>query len=255
MAFSHSFDTKAMIEFVVRRFQWDWQGKAFLPSPFPKDFRSLCLDSDLATAEQAAAQFELPKLPQVIFYAMLLNVAKRLGVLHGPRFQSLESTSAKGTFGDRCAVNMAFPPTHSMREMANYVREAFTWHGRNTVRPPRALPEDFNVLCPHFSFAEAETAAVESGMPEIVQAMFYAVLLNEMLELGAVHVYTAENMRSLQVGLRWSDFEGWMHIMDPVIRGAQLYRLPDEVEIRGARDSRGEAVGAAVPPAPSSDEE
>ncbi|KAJ8432914.1 hypothetical protein Cgig2_004588 [Carnegiea gigantea] len=43
-----------------------------------------------------------------------------------------------------------------------------------------------------------------------------------MLEVGAIHEYTAEKMRSLLVGLRWSDFEVWMRIMDDVIRGAQL---------------------------------
>ncbi|KAJ8429239.1 hypothetical protein Cgig2_026275 [Carnegiea gigantea] len=93
-------------------------------------------------------------------------------------------------------------------------------------------------------------SATESRMLEIVQATFYAMLLNEMLELGAIHVYTAENMRSLLVGLRWSDFEVWMRIMDPVIQGAQLYHQPDEVEVRGAHDGRGEDAGAADPPPP-----
>ena len=153
------------------------------------------------------------------------------------------------------AVSMAFPPAHSTREMANYVREAFTWRGRNASRLPCLLPEDFNLLCLCFSLAEVEAAAAESGMPETVQAMFYAMLLNEMLELGVTHEYAAENMRSLLVGLRWSDFEVWMRIMDLVIRGAQLHRQPDEVEVRGACDGRGEDAGAADPRASSSDEE
>ncbi|KAJ8432369.1 hypothetical protein Cgig2_021903 [Carnegiea gigantea] len=38
----------------------------------------------------AAAYYELPELPQAIFYAMLLNEAEKLGVLHGPRLRSLE---------------------------------------------------------------------------------------------------------------------------------------------------------------------
>ncbi|KAJ8429238.1 hypothetical protein Cgig2_026274 [Carnegiea gigantea] len=155
MAFSRSLDTKAMSEFVVRRFQWDRWGKAFPLSPFPKDFRSLCLDFDFATAEQAAAQHEHPELPQVIFYARLLNEAERLGMLRGLRLRSLEvydarfrpkghsdestraggqgkSSSGGATAEDEkllaiaCAVSMAFPPTHSMREVANYVRGAFT---------------------------------------------------------------------------------------------------------------------------------
>ncbi|KAJ8435395.1 hypothetical protein Cgig2_009646 [Carnegiea gigantea] len=153
-----------------------------------------------------------------------------------------------------CAISMAFPPTHSTREMGNYVRETFTWRW-SASRPPRPLRKDFNILCPCFSLAEAEAAAAESGLPEIVQATFYALLLNEMLELSVVHKYTAERMRSLLVGLGWSTFEIWMRIMDEVIRGAQLHRLPDEVEVKGAHDGQGESSRSADPPAPSSDKE
>ncbi|KAJ8433086.1 hypothetical protein Cgig2_014134 [Carnegiea gigantea] len=39
---------------------------------------------------RAAAYYELPELPQAIFYAMLLNEAEELGVLHGPRLWLLE---------------------------------------------------------------------------------------------------------------------------------------------------------------------
>ncbi|KAJ8450717.1 LOW QUALITY PROTEIN: hypothetical protein Cgig2_021189 [Carnegiea gigantea] len=277
------------------------RGVAFPPSPLPKDFQSLCPDFDLATAEQAAAYYELRELSEAIFYVILPNEAKKLGVLHGPRLRSLEvaltelrwgafeswiwlfgdrvyegrfrpSSSGEGARTDRQGeassggasllspftrgafrgpvVIMAFPPTHSTREMANYVREVFTWRRRSTSRPPRPLPGDFKVLCPHFSLAEAEAAVVESGLPEI--ATFYAMLLNDMLELGAVHEYTAKKMRSVLVDLGWSAFEAWMRIMDPVIQGAQLYHQPDEVEIRRGQ---GESSGSVHPLAPSSDEE
>ena len=42
-------------------------------------------------AEEAARRFELPELPQVIFYAMLLNEAERLGVLYGQMLRVMES--------------------------------------------------------------------------------------------------------------------------------------------------------------------
>jgi len=41
--------------------------------------------------EEAAEYYELPELPQVIFYAMLLNEVERFGVLQGRPLQSLES--------------------------------------------------------------------------------------------------------------------------------------------------------------------
>ncbi|KAJ8435423.1 hypothetical protein Cgig2_001075 [Carnegiea gigantea] len=229
---------------------WDRRGEASPPSPFPKDFRSLCPDFDLAMAEQTAAYYELPELPQAIFYAMLLNEAEKLGVLHGSSLRSLEEELSVILL-----QSWRFPPTHSTREMTNYVRETFTWHRRSASCLPRPLPKDFDVLCPYFSLAEAEAAAAELGLPEIVQVAFYAILLSDMLELGAVHEYTTENIRSVLVDLGWSAFEAWIRIMDPVIRGAQLYRQPDEVEFKEARSSQGESSGSADPPAPSNDEE
>ncbi|KAJ8421677.1 hypothetical protein Cgig2_004474 [Carnegiea gigantea] len=159
---------------------------------------------------------------------MLLNKAEKLGVLHGPRLRLLEVALTELRWG-------AFDSW--IRLFGDRVYEA-------RFRPKGNSNE-----------AEAEAAAAESGMPEIIQATFSAMLLNEMLELGAVHEYTAEKMRSLLVGLKWSTFEVWMRIIDEVIRGAQLHRRPDEVEVKGDRDGRGEGLGAADPPTPSSDEE
>ncbi|KAJ8444370.1 hypothetical protein Cgig2_019928 [Carnegiea gigantea] len=200
---------------------------------------------------------------------MLLNKTEKLVVLHGPRFRSLEVAltelrwgafeSLIWLFGDRVYEARFRPKSGSVPPEAQLERrhEGRSSRGKleSASRPPRPLPEDFNVLCPCFSLAEVEAAAAESKLPRIVQAMFYDMLLNEMLELGVVHEYTAERMKFLPVGLRWSTFKVWMRIMDEVIRGAQLHLQPDEVELKGARDGQGEGSGSADPPAPSSDEE
>ena len=133
-------------------------------------------------------------------------------------------------------VIMAFPPIHNTREMANYVRETFIWCWRSALRLPHPLPEDPHVLWPRFSLAEAESAAAEFELPEIVQAIFYVMLLNEAVKLAVAHEYTAESMKSSLVGLRRSTFEVWMDCMDCPLRAAQLYRLADEVEGRGSPD-------------------
>ncbi|KAJ8434455.1 hypothetical protein Cgig2_025425 [Carnegiea gigantea] len=214
-----------------------------------------------AMNEFAAEYYELPELPQVIFYAILLNEAEKLGVLHGPRLRSLEvalTELRRGAFepwmwlfSDRVYEARFCPKRAGLQGE----RETFIWHWTSASCPPRPLPKDFHVLCPCFSLVEAEAAAAESELPEIVQAIFYAMLLNETLELGMAHEYTAVSMKSSLVGLRWSTFEVWMHIMGEVIRGAQLYRPPKEVDVQGARDGQGEGSGSAGPPAPSSDEE
>ena len=60
---------------------------------------------------------------------------------------------------------------------------------------PRPLPEDFYVLCPSFLLAKAEGATAEFELPEIVQATFYTMLLNEAFELSMAHEYTTESMK------------------------------------------------------------
>ncbi|KAJ8450452.1 LOW QUALITY PROTEIN: hypothetical protein Cgig2_002137 [Carnegiea gigantea] len=103
--------------------------------------------------------------------------------------------------------SMAFSPLYSTREMVDYVMERAT-------HPPCPLPEDYNVLCPHFSLPEVEGAAVDFELSEMVQAIFYVILLNEAIELSVVHGFMAEGLKSALVGLRWLSFEAWMSYVD-----------------------------------------
>ena len=64
----------------------------FPPEPLPYDYRELCPDSDLAMAEEYAQDYEVPELPQVVFIAMLLSDAVKLGVLSGWMNLVMEST-------------------------------------------------------------------------------------------------------------------------------------------------------------------
>jgi len=91
MTFPRSLSTKEMAEYVVRHFAWDRRGAAFPQSPLPKDLQALCPSYELGVAEEAAEDYELPELPQVIFYAMFLNEAERLRVLHGRALRTLDS--------------------------------------------------------------------------------------------------------------------------------------------------------------------
>ena len=80
-----------MAEYVAHHFEWDRHRVAFPPSPLSKDFQALCQSYELAMVEEAAGCFGLLELPHVIFYAMLLNEAERLGVLHGRTLRAMES--------------------------------------------------------------------------------------------------------------------------------------------------------------------
>jgi len=67
---------------------------------------------------------------------------------------------------------MAFPPLSDTMEMVDYVRESFIWCWRRATRPSHLLPEDYHILCPHFSLPEAEGAAADFELLEMVQATF-----------------------------------------------------------------------------------
>ncbi|KAJ8425245.1 hypothetical protein Cgig2_015852 [Carnegiea gigantea] len=67
--------------------------------------------------------------------------------------------------------------------MADHVRETFKWHLRATSHPPRPLPEDYRDLCPGFILSDAEEAAHDFNILEIVQATFYAMVVNDAVEL------------------------------------------------------------------------
>ena len=91
MAFPHFLSTREMAEYVVHHFYWYRRRVAFPPSPLPKDFRALCPSYELTVAEEAAGSFELAELPQVIFYAILLNKGERLAILHERMLRQMES--------------------------------------------------------------------------------------------------------------------------------------------------------------------
>jgi len=80
-----------MAQYVAYHFEWDRCRVSFPPLPLLNDVQALCPSYELAVAEEAAQRFELPELPQVIFYVMLLNEAERLGVLHGWTLCIMES--------------------------------------------------------------------------------------------------------------------------------------------------------------------
>ncbi|KAJ8442131.1 LOW QUALITY PROTEIN: hypothetical protein Cgig2_011321 [Carnegiea gigantea] len=313
MAFSRSLSTKEMAKYVVRHFEWDRHGMAFPPSPLPKDFQALCPSYELVVEEEAAEDYELPDLSQVIFYAMLLNEAERLGVLHGRALRTLESaftelrwtrfqtkaelegssgagqqeegsevepagessategrpplltmisngihpsgrSSITGEEGKQRMLGMsispfiiAFPPLYDTMEMAAYVRE-----GDLHVR---LIPSPKITTFLRFSLPEAEGAATDFELPEMVQVTFYAMILDEAVELGVVCGFMAEGLKSALVGQRWSRFEAWMSCVDHELRKAQLWQRAVIAEVCGPLNGQEESSGSNGPPPPSSDKD
>ncbi|KAJ8453190.1 LOW QUALITY PROTEIN: hypothetical protein Cgig2_008074 [Carnegiea gigantea] len=194
-------------------------------------------------AKEYAQDYEVPKLPHVVFMTMLLNDAMKLGVLSRWMILVMESavkelrglgvigvgswkpidrrslvTRMKRSARDLTAkplllvmtarseaqiavtveavlvviITIAFPPFKEIEEMADYVRENFRWHWRSASRPPRLLPEDYRELCLHFVLSKEAVRDFE--LSKMVQANFYAILLNDTVGLGIVSGFIAADL-------------------------------------------------------------
>ncbi|KAJ8446926.1 hypothetical protein Cgig2_016468 [Carnegiea gigantea] len=81
----------------------------------------------------------------------------------------------------------------------------------------------------------------------MIQAIFYAMLLNEAVELGVVHGFIGKGLRPALVGLRWSSFEVWMSCVDHELRETQLRQHAVVWEVRSPSDGQEESLGSNGP--------
>ncbi|KAJ8435161.1 hypothetical protein Cgig2_007782 [Carnegiea gigantea] len=122
---------------------------------------------------------------------------------------------------------IAFPPFCDTEEMADHVRETFKWRLRKASHPPPLLLEDFQDLYPSFTLPDAEEAACDFNILEIVQATFYMMEVNDVVELSTVSKDVAGDLRSTLKGLQWTSFESWLSVNKCALLEAQLcQRIP-----------------------------
>jgi len=68
--------------------------------------------------------------------------------------------------------------------MVVHIWEAFTWCLRGTVPPLQPLLEHYWELCPNFVSYNTAEATRDFQVPELVHTIFYAMVVNDALELG-----------------------------------------------------------------------
>ncbi|KAJ8427248.1 hypothetical protein Cgig2_023914 [Carnegiea gigantea] len=148
-------------------------------------------------------------MPQVVFLAMLLNDAMKLGVLHGYMIGITEERN--DSFRERISTlfyTMVFSDFLSIKQAADYAKETF----KGAVRTPRSLPMSHYELCPHFNIAVAEEAARDFRIPEMIQGIFYAMVVNEALKLGVLSRDLAEHLKLCLEGLQWYMCKAWLQL-------------------------------------------
>ncbi|KAJ8420759.1 hypothetical protein Cgig2_030935 [Carnegiea gigantea] len=73
----------------------------------------------------------------------------------------------------------------STKMAVEYIRETFLWPQRETsAQHPRPLFGDHLILCPSFGLGVATRHAQDSNIPEMVQAIFHAMVVNEIVKQG-----------------------------------------------------------------------
>ncbi|KAJ8431148.1 hypothetical protein Cgig2_026745 [Carnegiea gigantea] len=101
-----------------------------------------------------------------------------------------------------------FPNFTSTEMAAEYVRETFRLHLRETsAQRPRPLPEDHLILCLSFDLGVATRYAQGSNIPETVQAIFYAMVVNEVAERAITCRISAKYLMWALQQLYWGPFE------------------------------------------------
>ncbi|KAJ8444575.1 hypothetical protein Cgig2_013854 [Carnegiea gigantea] len=108
---------------------------------------------------------------------------------------------------------------------------------RRATCSPRPLPDDYQDLCPHFSLPEAERVALDFELPEMVQAIFYAMLLNDAIVLGIVRGFIVDDLKSTLMGLRWTCFEACLSRTSRDLCEAQLRQQTLTGEAHESMDS------------------
>ncbi|KAJ8449213.1 hypothetical protein Cgig2_021677 [Carnegiea gigantea] len=238
----------------------------------------------LFVTEEAAQRFELPELPRVIFYAMLLNEAERLGVLHRRMLRIMESALTElnwGTFENEVRIFEA-----QFREKAEHEEDSLDTGGaafpsgddKQGKRRGGALHASFVMAFPPLHYTREMADFMKESfrwhwrsatcLPHLLlddyqdlcprfalsYATFYPILLNDAAKLGIVSGFLTVDLKLTLEGLRWTSFEAWLGHTSCNLREAQLRQRTSPSRTRGSVGGQKESSGSTGPLAPSSDE-
>ncbi|KAJ8424845.1 hypothetical protein Cgig2_030072 [Carnegiea gigantea] len=195
----------------LANFEWYRRRLAFRPLPLPSDYKDLCPDFDLIVFEKYARDYDLPEIPQVVFFAMLLNDAVKLE-LQWSTFEAWVGRNRGRILEARC---QEMDVDQDKEESSG---ETFKWQLRRASRSFHPLPEDYQDLCLRFTLPIAKKATHDFDIPEIVQATFYAMVINNVV-LSVVSRDMAGALKSTLKGLRWTSFDSWLNVNKHALLG------------------------------------
>ncbi|KAJ8451345.1 hypothetical protein Cgig2_014117 [Carnegiea gigantea] len=227
MAFPPLYNTKEMADYVRESFIWPWRRATCPPRPFAKDYHVLCPNFLLPEAEGATADFELPEMVQATSYAMLLNEAVELGVVHGFMAEGLKLALVRILNYWSHVVRSEWPAAPS-GVAPSWTSVSCLYKRRHPSTPgPRLLPSDYHDLCPHFDLGVATRYARGSNTPEMMQKIFYVMVIDNAAKLGLSRRLNMDCVMWVMRKLDWGPVEAWLGDTARRLQRAQTSRPTD----------------------------
>ncbi|KAJ8421365.1 hypothetical protein Cgig2_023575 [Carnegiea gigantea] len=105
---------------------------------------------------------------------------------------------------------------------AEYVRDNLHRSERETSSPrPNLLPWNFSAYCPEFNHIVAMQFAHATHIPEMVQAVFYVMVINDEARLWLIRREIRESLMSDLRKLRWDAIEVWLLFIEDKLKDAR----------------------------------
>ncbi|KAJ8431019.1 hypothetical protein Cgig2_003834 [Carnegiea gigantea] len=208
---------RKMANDVRETFRWHWRSASCPPCPLPEECRELCPCFTLSEAEEAARDFDLPKMVQATFYAMLFSDAIELVIASG-----FIAAELKGSLeGLRCTLFESWMHVnrHGLLEAqlrqrtlpSEYVQDIFCWPLReSSALRPNLLPVDHHGLFLSFDLGVVTQYAHNYNILEMVHAIFYAMVLNDVVKLGLGSRLSRDCMMWVLQKLDWAPLKSWL---------------------------------------------
>ncbi|KAJ8426094.1 hypothetical protein Cgig2_006575 [Carnegiea gigantea] len=218
-------NTEQAAEYVRDHFQWSLTDPTDPgPRPLPSDYHGPCPRFDLEMARRYAHDSYIPEIVQKVFYAMVIDDAAESGLSQrlamdcasGPADPPANPVLEGDPPGGRMSSFLSFRDTVQAVE---YVGDNLRWSKRETSSlRPNLLPWNFSAYCPEFNHIMGMQFAQATYISEMVQAVFYAMVINDATRLQLIRRETGKGLISDLRKLRWDAIEAWLLFIEDKIK-------------------------------------
>ncbi|KAJ8433389.1 hypothetical protein Cgig2_019179 [Carnegiea gigantea] len=147
-----------------------------------------------------------------------------------PLVQPITPASPVLTGGPSRGRTTSFPTFRDTVQAAEYVRDNLPWSVRQSSSlHPNLLPLHFMAYYPEFDHIVAMQLAHTAHIAEMVQAIFYAMVINDAAELRLIRRETEESLTLDLQELRWDIIEAWLLSIEEKLKDTQVPRLVETV--------------------------